>query len=301
MITVAEAGRMGGLAKTSSKKEASAKNGRLGGRPSTIILNADGLSVKGCNMIYAPKGQALEYAALATNPYRGCGHACAYCYVPQILRMDRREFNNGAAERAGFLNALKKDAKKHGHLTKSDQVMLSFTSDPYHTGNTRLTRDVISCLHENNISVSILTKGGTRALRDIDLFDTSMDCFGSTLTSLDDDFSRKWEPNAALPIDRLDALKKFHNAGIFTWASLEPTIDCESSLQIVKETHQFVDLFKIGRVNYLPITKTTDWKEYTLKMIDLCQKLGVKHYIKQDLQCYLPKNYYNPLRIQQHH
>jgi DNA repair photolyase len=215
--------------------------------------------------------------------------------------MDRREFNNGAVERTGFLKNLETDARKYGHLTKSDQVMLSFTSDPYHPDNTTLTRDVIKTLHNNNISVSILTKGGTRSLRDIDLFNSSMDCFGSTLTSLDDDFSKKWEPNAALPMDRLKALKEFHDAGIFTWASLEPTIDCESSLKIVQQTYKFVDLFKIGRVNYLPITKTTDWKDYTLRMIDLCQKLNVKHYIKKDLQCYLPEGYYNPLRINQHH
>jgi DNA repair photolyase len=300
-MTVTEFARMGGSVKSDAKKAAAKINGLLGGRPLKIQLNDDGLSVKGCNMIYAPKGQALEYAALAANPYRGCGHACAYCYVPQILRMDRREFNNGAVERTGFLKNLETDARKYGHLTKSDQVMLSFTSDPYHPDNTTLTRDVIKTLHNNGISVSILTKGGTRSLRDIDLFDSSMDCFGSTLTSLDDDFSKKWEPNAALPMDRLKALKEFHDAGIFTWASLEPTIDCESSLKIVEKTHQFVDLFKIGRVNYLPITKTTDWKDYTLRMIDLCQRLGVKHYIKQDLQCYLPDGYYNPLRINQHH
>ena len=31
-------------------------------------LNADGISVKGCSFIYAPAGQAGEYAPLAANP-----------------------------------------------------------------------------------------------------------------------------------------------------------------------------------------------------------------------------------------
>ena len=48
----------------------------------TIVLNVDGVSIQGCNIIYAPKGQAGEYAPLATNPYRGCGHGCAYCLHP---------------------------------------------------------------------------------------------------------------------------------------------------------------------------------------------------------------------------
>lgn len=36
-------------------------------------LNPDGVSVEGCKIIYAPAGQAGEYAPLATNPYRRFG------------------------------------------------------------------------------------------------------------------------------------------------------------------------------------------------------------------------------------
>lgn len=54
-----------------------------------ITLNPDGISVKGCKYIYAPKGQAGEYAPLAANPYRGCGHKCAYCYVPLVTKTKR--------------------------------------------------------------------------------------------------------------------------------------------------------------------------------------------------------------------
>jgi hypothetical protein len=63
----------------------------------------------------------------------------------------------------------------------------------------------------------------------------------------------------------------------------------------------FVDLYKVGRVNYLPLTKTTDWRDYTLRMVDLLKEVGADHYIKQDLQKYLTAGYHNPLRQQQHH
>jgi DNA repair photolyase len=264
-------------------------------------LNEDGVSVKGCSIIYAPRGQAGEYAPLATNPYRGCGHKCAYCYVPSVLRMDRKEFDSSATERNGFATALIKDAKKYQMLGVTEQVMLSFTTDPYHPFDNRLTRLVIGTLQAHGLGVCTLTKGGSRALRDLDLFRHDRDAFASTLTSLDDAFSRKWEPGAAPASDRVATLRRFHDAGIFTWVSLEPTLDVESSLEIVRETHSFVDLYKIGRVNYLPMTKTTDWRDYTLRMIDLCQKLGVKHYIKKDLQPYLPTGYHNPLRVRQFH
>ena len=179
--------------------------------------------------------------------------------------------------------------------------MLSFTTDPYHTGDTSLTRMTLNVLKDHGLGICTLTKGGTRALRDLDLFRPKRDAFASTLTSLDDKFSKKWERNAALPADRIAALRKFHEAGIFTWVSLEPTLDIDASLAIVKATHPFVDLYKVGRVNYLPMTKTTDWQDYTLRMIDLLNAVGAKHYIKKDLQKFLPPGYKNPLRIPQHH
>lgn len=253
--------------------------------------------------IYQPKGQALEYSALATNPYSGCGHKCAYCYVPKALRMKSREkFDELATERNGYRNGLMRDAIKLDNARVSEQVMLSFTTDPYHPFDTSATRyalEVISSTHD--LGFCTLTKGGTRSLRDIDLFRREKDAFATTLTSLDDRFSKKWESGAALPNDRISAIKAFHEKGIFTWVSLEPTLDVEASLAIIEYTHQFVDLFKIGRVNYMPMTKTTDWEDYTHRIIDLCDRLGVAHYIKKDLQPYLPKNYNNPLRVKQHH
>lgn len=294
-------GSVGGASTSPEKISAARINGRLSeGRPIVAKLNPDGVSVFGCSHIYAPSGQAGEYAPLATNPYRGCGHKCAYCYVPNVLKMTRAEFDSGAFPRPNYLQGLEKDARKYQMLGITEQVMLCFTTDPYHPGDNRLTRTTIEVLRDHGLSFCTLTKGGSQALRDLDLFRRDRDAFASTLTSLDDSFSQKWERGAALPGDRIATLKKFHDTGIFTWVSLEPTIDVESSLKIVEETHEFVDLYKVGRVNYLPITKTTDWQSYTLRIIDLCQKFGIKHYIKKDLQVYLPDGYYNPRRIPQH-
>ena len=262
----------------------------------SIIENG---AIKGCSYIYAPRGQAGEYSALATNPYRGCGHKCAYCYVPKVLRMERSEFDSAANTRPNYLQSLLKDAKKYQAAGITEQVMLSFTTDPYHPFDTATTTKTIQILQEAGLGVCTLTKGGSRALRDLPLFRPNQDAFASTLTSVDDAFSRKWERGAALASDRISTLKTFHEAGIYTWVSLEPTIDCESSLEIVRQTHQFVDLYKVGRVNYVEITKTTDWEKYTLDMIELLNRLGKAHYIKKDLQKYLPTGYHNPLRVTQ--
>jgi hypothetical protein len=75
----------------------------------------------------------------------------------------------------------------------------------------------------------------------------------------------------------------------------------DSSLAIVEATHTFVDLYKVGQVNYLPMTKTTDWRDYTERMTALLQRVGATHYVKRDLQGYLPAGYHNPLRVSQWH
>lgn len=270
----------------------------FGNKIGKVEVQDDG-SIKGCNIIYAPRGQAGEYAPLAANPYSGCGHKCAYCYVPDVLKTPRSRFDAGAAPRDGYIEKLRKEARKYQAAGITEQVMLSFTTDPYHPGDTSLTRQTIQTLKDYGMSFCTLTKGGTRALRDIDIFRPERDAFATTMTSLDWAFSLKWERGAALPDDRISALRSFHASGIFTWVSLEPTLDTQSSLSIIESTHEFVSLYKIGRANYLPMTSTTDWKDYTLRVIELCNKLGVKHYIKKDLQKYLPEGYYNPLRIQQ--
>jgi DNA repair photolyase len=251
--------------------------------------------------IYRPEGQAGEYSALAANPYRGCGHGCFYCYVPEVLRMSRAEFDAGAVPRPDFLKKLMRDAIRYRAAGITEQVMLTFTSDPYHPGDTELTREAIEVLIEYGLGFCTLSKGGTRALRDLDLFRPDRDAFATTLTTLYDEFSLKWEREAQVPSNRILALKRLHNAGTFTWVSLEPVIDVDVSIEIIKQTYRFVDLFKVGRLNYDKMTKTTDWKDYTERVIEVLAKVGARAYIKKDLQRYLPTGYDNPLRVPQHH
>lgn len=267
-----------------------------------IEFNEDGYSVKGCSIIYAPAGQAGEYSRLATNPYRGCGHGCVYCYVPGVLRMSREEFDNNPQPRINFIDSLIKDAEKYQAAGITEQVMLSFTTDPYNhlDVDLLLTRHTINYLKYYGMSFCTLTKGGKRALRDINLFRPNRDAFASTLTTLDPGVSLEWEPNAALPQDRIDTLRQFHDAGIFTWVSLEPVYDTEATLQVIEATHEFVSLYKVGRINYHRLTKATDWQDFTSKVTGLLSHLGANHYIKKDLQPYLPEGYQNTKYQVQH-
>lgn len=256
-------------------------------------INPDGYFIKGCSYIYAPKGQAGEYARLATNPYRGCGHKCAYCYVPAVLRMSRPDFDAGANLRPGYIENLKRDAVKYQAAGISENVLMSFTTDPYHPGDNTATRETIKILQARGLRVTTLTKGGSRALRDIDLFRPGLDHFASTLTSTDAAFSRKWERGAAEPLDRMAALHRFHKSGIFTWVSLEPVLNVRHTMEVIEATAHFVDFYKVGKVNYVTLPEPIDWREFTALVTKVLNDRGKAHYIKKDLQPYLPPGYKN--------
>jgi hypothetical protein len=81
--------------------------------------------------------------------------------------------------------------------------------------------------------------------------------------------------------------------------SAEPVFDVEATLAMIEATHEFVDLYKVGKMNYLRLP--IDWREFTERVVELLNRLGAKHYIKKDLQPYLPEGYFNPLRVPQHH
>jgi DNA repair photolyase len=92
-------------------------------QPTQFEFNPDGKSIKGCSIIYAPSGQAGEYAPLATNPYRGCGHKCSYC-VDAYTRIQMAD---------GTTKPIK-------HIKVGDEIIGVFdTGENNRAWNTRLT------------------------------------------------------------------------------------------------------------------------------------------------------------------
>ena len=128
------------------------------------------------------------------------------------------------------------------------------------------------------------------------------DCYAISLMTLDDAFSLKWEPYAALPAERIAMLRAFAKAGFFVWISLEPIISIEHTPAVIDATYEFTDLYKIGPVNHLgPPYDDLPWDEYTGRLIDAFHRREKAHYFKADLWQYLPAGYHNPMRVAQHH
>ena len=155
----------------------------------------------------------------------------------------------------------------------------------------QVTRHAIDILHKFKHNVQILTKGGYRALRDIDIM-TPADSFGSTLTFVDPAHSLLWEPGAPLPAERFETLKRFKEAGIPTWVSAEPVVFPEQTFEMIRQTHRYVDHYKIGTLNYHEQGKLINWATFARNVVALCEQLGADYYIKNDLRQYLHRNRY---------
>jgi hypothetical protein len=200
--------------------------------------------------------------------------------------MPREEFNNHPQPRTGnFWENLRKDSEQLSVQGVKEQVLLCFTTDPYQPIDVELqhTRRAIQVLHEHGLNVCVLTKGGARALRDLDLF-TPADTFATTLTFNNVAMSREFEPGAATPADRLNTLLEFHNAGIPTWVSCEPVIDTIDTLTLIEYAAPFVSLFKVGMWNYDQRARDIDWYTFGHEAESLLKTLGKPYLIKDDLR-----------------
>lgn len=245
--------------------------------------------------IYEPAGKAKEYGDLALNMYTGCSHGCLYCYVPRACKVNPeafhipkvREINERALDRE-----IEKLRSNGSNGINPPQVFLCFTCDSYQhlDQEHRITRTIIQRLNRAGIGVRILTKAGLRSTMDFDLLSTSTrNEYGATLTFVTHWQSKDWEPGAADPGDRIEALDKAHSLGIPTWASLEPVIDPEQSLELIRLSAPYVDMYKVGKWNHDTRANAIDWPAFAAAAVELLKSLGKNYYIKKDLAAYLPE------------
>lgn len=239
--------------------------------------------------IYEPRGMAREYAPLACNLYAGCLHGCRYCYAPACLHRAPEDFWSGSTVRPSILEALAKDAPKYA--AGGEPVLFCFTSDPYQPNEAehQTTRAALTIMAGAGCRFQVLTKGGLRATRDIDLFSGDTGVFGTTLLFTKDADRAEWEPGAASVADRVEAIRRFHDAGVRTWVSIEPVIDPSQALELIAILNPWVDEWRVGKLNHHPHAKDVDWAAFAARAIRALEDSGRDFMVKDALRPYLPQ------------
>jgi len=240
-------------------------------------------------IIYEPRGKAREYAKLALNVRKTCEHACVYCFAPRILRMSKEDFFRPGVPVSNLFERLKKDLKKLSTQNNYSEVLISFIADPYQPVEMEhpIMPSIIKMFLHYEVPFTILTKGGTRIVRDFDLLLQAGNKFrfGTTLSFYHDWIARRWEPYAASTDDRFQALKLAKEQGMRTWVSVEPIIDTDEALQIMAFIHKYVDHFSIGKINHMPeLEKGIDWVRFRDRVVVLMETIKADYYIKESLR-----------------
>jgi DNA repair photolyase len=165
------------------------------------------------------------------NVYRGCSHACTYCFARpthEYLGLNTGEdFERRIVVKVNAVELLRVELSARrwaGH-----HIAMGTNTDPYQRceGKYHLTQGVIQVLAEAANPFSILTKS-TLILRDLDLL---VDAARRTevgvnlsIGTLDDDVWRLTEPGTPPPRRRLEAVRRLNDAGVPCGVLVAPII-----------------------------------------------------------------------------
>ncbi len=165
------------------------------------------------------------------NAYRGCSHACAYCFARpthEYLGLNLGDdFERKLVVKVNAVERVRaelRSAHRHG-----DHIAMGTNTDPYQRaeGRYHLTRGIVEVLGEARNPFSVLTKS-TLILRDLDLLvqaasRTEVHC-NLSIGTLDEEVWKATEPGTPHPKQRVEAVRRLNEAGIPTGVLMAPII-----------------------------------------------------------------------------
>ncbi len=163
------------------------------------------------------------------NPYRGCSHACAYCFARpthEYLGFDAgRDFEREIVVKVNAPEVLRAELARPAW--KREHVALGTNTDPYQwvESRYRLMEGIWEALRDAANPCSVLTKSPL-LLRDLALMleIARRASFSASLSipTLDEKAWRATEPHTPSPRARLEAVAELNRAGIPTGILLAP-------------------------------------------------------------------------------
>jgi DNA repair photolyase len=165
------------------------------------------------------------------NPYRGCTHACHYCfarrYQTQFELGPGDEFSSVIFVKTNLVEVLKRELDHHSWAR--EQVAVGTATDPYQPieGHYKLTRGSLEALHLGGTPIGLVTKG-PMVVRDRDILADMGRAAGATVylsvPTVDEAAWSALEPGTAHPLQRLRAVRHLRNAGVHVGVLMAPVV-----------------------------------------------------------------------------
>jgi DNA repair photolyase len=170
-------------------------------------------------------------------------------------------------------------------------VHLCFMTDPFMYKNEevkKMTLQIIEKLNKNGIKCTVLTKGILpKELCNSSIYG-SMNEYGITLVSLDENFKKNYEPFSAPNKERIKSLRNLKGKGLKTWVSIEPYPTpnlVEQDLKKILKSISFADRIIFGKINYnVRSSQFEESKEFfeerAKEVIEFCEERRIEYHIK---------------------
>ncbi len=163
------------------------------------------------------------------NPYRGCSHACTYCFARRThtyLEMNAgRDFEREIVVKVNVPELLRAELRRPSW--KRELVALGTNTDPYQwvESRYRMMPEILAALEEAQTPVSVLTKSPL-LLRDVEIFERMAKhlpvSVNLSVPTLDEKAWRATEPHTPSPAARLDAVAELRRRGIDSGVLIAP-------------------------------------------------------------------------------
>lgn len=244
--------------------------------------------------LYRPTGKAGEYSAWACNFYTGCSNNCSYCYckrgVMSHVWSDEPMLKKCFKDKDHAVAVFEKEMLANIDELRKTGIFFSFTTDPMIPGKTlELTMEAVGLALRNDVPVQILAKRADwldAEARKVMCATINPDykkiAVGFTLTRRDD-----LEPGASPHTERIVAMKRCHELGCHTFASVEPIVDIANSEWAMSDAYPYCELFKVGLMSGGAKPDKYELKELVDRWNNTLDKSGKKIYWKQSVVDYL--------------
>lgn len=179
---------------------------------------------------HVPGGSSMPFD-WTVNPYRGCSHACAYCFARkthEYLDLDSgRDFDSQIVVKVNVAEVLRRELARP--TWNREPVALGTNTDPYQRaeGRYRLMPGIITALAESGTPFSVLTKG-TLLRRDLPLLAEAAASvpvsIAMSIAVFDDALQKLLEPGTPSATARLATVRAAADAGFRPTVFLMPIL-----------------------------------------------------------------------------